>query len=52
MINNFDKLENICKFKQGTYYKFVALIRKKIIRKKKSVFSKMKEERCLFGNGL
>lgn len=29
MINNFNELQKICKFEHGTYYKFVALIRKK-----------------------
>lgn len=29
MINNFDKLKDICKWEAGTYYKFVALCRKK-----------------------
>ena len=29
MINNFDKLKDICKWETGTYYKFVALCRKK-----------------------
>ncbi|MCM1260553.1 MAG: hypothetical protein NC222_06320 [Staphylococcus sp.] len=29
MINNFEELKKICKFEPGTYYKFVALIRKK-----------------------
>lgn len=29
MINNFDQLPNICKFKPGTYYTFIAFTRKK-----------------------
>lgn len=41
MINNFDKLQNICKFEQGTYYKFVALIRKKDYKE---------EEKCILQN--
>lgn len=41
MVNNFDKLENICKFEQGTYYKFVALIRKKDYKE---------EEKCILQN--
>ena len=41
MVNNFDKLENICKFEKGTYYKFVALIRKKDYKE---------DEKCILQN--
>ena len=41
MVNNFDKLENICKFEKGTYYKFAALIRKKDYKE---------DEKCILQN--